>query len=102
MTMVNTNTTNVLFENLSEEETAIVSGGRASLALASAEAHYSNDVGGAVFTNTYTNATDHGTHTGDSISQSGSLAFNDKLGNGAASGFASVDALFGIQGAATK
>ncbi|WP_208354306.1 hypothetical protein [Aetokthonos hydrillicola] len=93
--MVNTNTTEVLFENLSEEETASVTGGRGIVALADARADLTNNVGGVTYATTYTNVVDQGTHTSTSIASSGSLAFDDTK-TGATSGSRSLDKIFGI------
>ncbi len=80
MTANNTNNVNELkglFQDLSEEAIASISGGESIITGASASAFLQNNVGGIVNTSAFTSAVDAGTHTGISKSASVSVAFND-------------------------
>ena len=77
MTMTNTNTVEVLFQNISEEDTASISGGQGVIAFGTAAASFTNNTGGIAVTSVNTNAIDQGTHSATSNSSSLSVAFND-------------------------
>ena len=77
MTNTNANTLEVLFQDLSQEETASISGGESIITYGNAIANFKNNVGGIALTSVNTNAVDQGTHTGSSQSTSLSVAYND-------------------------
>lgn len=77
MTTANTNNQEVLFQDISVEDTANISGGESIITSADASAYFKNNVGGIAQTGTFTSAIDQGTHEGISKSSSRSIAFND-------------------------
>ena len=77
MTNTNINNLEVLFQDLSEEATASISGGESIITFGNASANFLNNTGGIAVTSVKTNAVDQGTHTGTSQSSSLSVAFND-------------------------
>ncbi|MBR8832486.1 MAG: hypothetical protein DSM106950_00185 [Stigonema ocellatum SAG 48.90 = DSM 106950] len=77
MTNTNANNLEVLFHDLSQEETACISGGESVVTFANADASFTNNTGGIALTSAITKALDQGTHTGSSKSSSLSVAYND-------------------------
>ncbi|MBD2778612.1 hypothetical protein [Iningainema tapete] len=77
MTTSNTNNLEIFFQDLSEEDTANITGGEGVVATGNASASFENNVGGIAQTSVITSAVDQGTHKGTSQSTSASIAFND-------------------------
>lgn len=77
MTASNTNNLDVLFQDISVEDTANISGGESIISFGSASASFKNNTGGIALTSVRTSSEDQGTHTGTSDSSSLSVAFND-------------------------